>query len=112
MVVRRRIWLNRQPRLVEDLDHLLRCTPPAVSARHGPAAGRRKHSRSGPFSKSTRFSSMCFTLDAPMSTASPCSRRIRLWCDSQRSATSASVSPCACAAASIFASAAKYASFQ
>ena len=42
---------------------------------------------------------MCFTLDAPMSTASPCSRFIRLWCEIQRSATSASVSPCAAAAA-------------
>lgn len=45
------------------------------------------HSRSGPFSRSTRFCSMCVKLDAPMIIESPCSRFIKLWCDTQRSAS-------------------------
>ena len=60
----------------------------------------------------TRRAAPVATDDAPMLIVSPYSRFRRLWCVIQRSATSARVSPCAVAAASIDASAAKYASFQ
>lgn len=56
--------------------------------------------------------SMWLRLEAPMMTASPYSRFIKLWCDTQRSAISARVKLCFCATTSIDASALKYASFQ
>ena len=50
---------------------------------------------------------MCFVLDAPMSTASPYSRFIKLWCEIQRRAISAIVRLYFSATASILASALK-----
>ena len=85
----------------------MRQSPPGVEAFR-----KSTDSRSGPFSRSMRFCSMCFVLDAPISTESPCSRFIRLWCEIQRSAISANVSLYFCATASILASALKWGSFQ
>lgn len=66
----------------------------------------------GPFSKFTRFSSSCFALDAPMITASPCSRLSNEWCVIHRKAASASVIPCFFTTGRMISKASKYASFQ
>lgn len=60
----------------------------------------------------TRTCSRCSKEDAPTITESPCSRLRRLWCESQRKATSESVSSCFFATCSMEASALKYVSFQ
>lgn len=69
-------------------------------------------SGNGPFSRSMRFCSICFVLEAPMIMASPFSRLSWLWWVIHRSAHSASVNPCFLATGRRRSSALKYASFQ
>jgi hypothetical protein len=51
-------------------------------------------------------------VEPPMMMASPQARRMSEWCDTQRSATSAIVSPCAVTTARTAASASKNSGFQ
>lgn len=64
--------LDGLPSVVENLDNFFRYmeTDQRCPARTLEAA----NSRRGPFSKSSKFCSMCFVLDAPMMIASPYSR--------------------------------------
>ena len=113
MVVWRGIGRHRQPRLIQNLHHFLGCKYKIPTSAYRTlnqlelGVMCREHSRNGPFSRSIRFCSMWFVLDAPISTASPYSRFSRLWCEIQRSAISAIVRLYFCATASILASALK-----